>query len=62
MAQKARIEYQTQFGTWRFFTTVTVAGSNVRDVLERALALQACSGKARAVDTEDGSILDIQMS
>jgi hypothetical protein len=61
MTQKARIEYQTQFGTWRLFTTVTVLGSNVHDALQRALALQACAGKARAVDTADGSLLDFQM-
>jgi hypothetical protein len=60
MSQKARIQYQTEFGTWRTFTTVTVLGSNVYDALERALALQACAGKARAVDAEDGSLLDIQ--
>jgi hypothetical protein len=60
MTQKARIEYQTQFGTWRLFTTVTVLGSNVHDALLRALALQNCAGKARAVDAEDGSLLDIQ--
>jgi hypothetical protein len=61
MTQKARIQYQTQFGTWRSFTTVTVLGSNVHDALERALALQACAGKARAIDAEDGSLLDMQM-
>ena len=60
MTQKARIEYQTQFGTWRSFTTVTVLGSNVNNALLRALALQDCAGKARAVDAEDGSLFDVQ--
>jgi hypothetical protein len=60
MAQKARIEYQNQFGAWRYFTTVTASWPNIQNALQRALAFQSCVGKARALDEEDGSILDIQ--
>ena len=60
MAQKARIEYQNQFGAWRYFTTVTASWPNIHNALERALAFQGCVGKARAVGEGDGSILDLQ--
>jgi hypothetical protein len=60
MAQKARIEYQNQFGAWRYFTTVTASWPNIHNALERALSFQGCVGKARALDEEDGSVLDFQ--
>jgi hypothetical protein len=60
MSNKARIEYRTHFGVWRYFTTVTNLGSNVRNALQNALRSQNCAGKARAVDEEDGSIIDIE--
>ncbi len=64
MAQKARIEVQDQFGQWRYFTTVTVLGSNVKLALQRALgsAQARDSGKARARDEETGELLDIEVA
>lgn len=60
MAARARIEVLNQHGEWRYFTSVTVLGSNVRKALERALAspLGRQSGRARAVDEDNGAILD----
>lgn len=60
MTQKARIEYQNQFGVWRYYTTVTAVWPNIHNALQRALAFQGCIGKARAVDAEDGSVLDFE--
>jgi len=62
MSEKARIEYRDQFGNWRYLTTVTVMGSNVRDALQKALRSPNCAGKARAVDEDDGSVIDMEMS
>ena len=59
MTRKARIEYQNQFGDWQFYTTVTAVRVNIRLALKRALDHPACTGKARAVDDEDGSMIDM---
>ena len=62
MAQKARIEVQNQFGQWRYLTTVTVLGSNVKHALQQALRTSQAhaSGKARAVDEATGDVIDIE--
>ncbi|HEY5220262.1 MAG TPA: hypothetical protein VIJ16_10665 [Gemmatimonadaceae bacterium] len=59
MTRKARIEYQDQFGDWQYLTTVTAVRINIRLALKRALAIQACRGRARALDDEDGSMIDM---
>ena len=62
MAQKARIEVQNQFGQWRYVTTVTVLGPNVKHALQQTLRSQLAqaAGKARALDEETGALLDIE--
>ena len=61
MTRKARIEYQNQFGDWQYYTTVTAMRVNIHLALKRALAHPACNGKARAVDDDDGSMIDMEM-
>ncbi|MHB1955028.1 MAG: hypothetical protein ACYCOU_14925 [Sulfobacillus sp.] len=62
MTRKARIEYQNQFGDWKYYTTVNAVRINIHLALKRAVAIQACGVKARAVDEADGSVLDIEMN
>jgi len=59
---RARIEVQNQFGEWRYHTDVTVAGTNVKHALQAALRspMGRVSGKARALDADDGRVLDVE--
>jgi hypothetical protein len=61
MASRARIEVQNQHGEWRYFTSVTVLGSNVSRALDRALSspMGRESGRARAVDEDTDMVIDI---
>lgn len=61
MASRARIEVQNQHGEWRYLTSVTVSGPNVRQALDRALTspMGRQSGRARAVDEDTGALIDM---
>ena len=61
MASRARIEVQNQHGEWRYLTSTTELGGNVRQALDRALnsPLGRQSGRARAVDEHTGAIIDL---
>jgi len=61
MTGKARIEYMDQFGNWQYLRTVTAVRVTIRLALEQALRVQACAGRARAVDDETGAMIDMDM-
>ena len=56
-----RIELQNQMGEWRYFTSVTFTGNNVKRALQSALRSPQSQKfkKARAVD-KFGNIVDIE--
>ena len=56
-----RIEVQDQFGVWHQYTTVSDNPANIKQSLQTALRSQLASKskKARAVDKETGSVIDI---
>ncbi len=62
MTGKARIEYMDQFGNWQYLTTVMAVRTNIQLALKRALAVQACTGRARAVDDETGAMIDMDFT
>jgi hypothetical protein len=62
MSGKVRIEYMNQFGEWQRYTTVSAFRTNIRAALQRAIRVQACAGKARAVDEATGAVVDMEVS
>ena len=56
-----RIEIQDQFGAWHQYTTVSNNPVNIKQALHTALKSQLASKskKARAVDLQTGSVIDM---
>jgi hypothetical protein len=63
MASLVKIEVQDQFGRWQHFTRFANNPSSIKLGLERALKTQLASKskKARAVDSDTGTLIDMAM-
>lgn len=61
MPNKVKIQVQDQFGKWQNYTTVSGYPSSIKQGMEAALktAIGKNSGKARAVDAETGTMIDM---
>ena len=61
MSNEVDIEVQDQFGRWHHFRTVSNNPSAIQQGLQAALKTQLAkhSGKARAVDADNGTFIDI---
>jgi hypothetical protein len=61
MTSKVVIQIQDQFGNWQLYTTVPNVGTEIQHALKSGLKTQLAkkSKKARAIDKESGSVIDI---